>query len=488
MNASEQSSTSTGAAIVVRRWFSRFSPAGEASPIVARIRQEQLGFVLRDARNDSLMALFWSSVIAFLGISNNALMGDISDHNVVVWIGLIYLWIVFASMLIVACNSRPRGMDEAPLWLHRFALLYVANGMVWALMIPLMWHSYVHANHLMITVIVLSLILTYAMEMSSHHVIFAGASLPPVLTLWVYFYFDDGPLRLTFLLLLPPFVAVILYHGRKTSDKLMAALELRLKNEFLAGELVVARDQALEAGHRAEVASAAKSQFLARMSHELRTPLNAILGFSDIISKERFGPVGSGRYVEYAGDINASGRHLLSLINDTLDLAKIESGQMELNLEKFDLILMMRDTVRLMKPEADGKEVSLFMAVKQVRGYLNADQRAMRQIFFNIISNAVKFTQAQGRVALSSRLVDGDRVEIMIEDTGPGIPSEQLSSVLAPFSQVDNRYDLGHTGTGLGLAVVNSLVELHGGNCRLESEAGHGTKVIIELPGFHPFT
>jgi two-component system cell cycle sensor histidine kinase PleC len=218
------------------------------------------------------------------------------------------------------------------------------------------------------------------------------------------------------------------------------------------------------------------------MSHELRTPLNAILGFSEIIGQECFGPAGSPRYKEYALDIHSSGAHLLSLINDLLDVAKIEAGKMDIEPSALDVRRTFDTALKIMSTKTREKHQDLIIDIDVSTPPLYADERALRQILINLVSNAVKFTPERGRISVvTSQARDGD-FQIMVEDNGPGIPREKLDRIFTPFSQVDNRYDRQAGGTGLGLALVRGLAELHGGRAWLESEYGKGCRAYVVLP------
>ncbi|MFN3352795.1 MAG: PAS domain-containing sensor histidine kinase [Brevundimonas sp.] len=231
---------------------------------------------------------------------------------------------------------------------------------------------------------------------------------------------------------------------------------------------------------RAEAANQAKSEFLANMSHELRTPLNAINGFSEIMAAEMFGPLGDARYKGYAEDILRSGQHLLSLINDILDMAKIEAGKLNLHLEPVALQEVCRDAVRLMRGRAEEAGLKLFVEADDAPT-IEADYRALKQVMLNLVSNAVKFTPEGGRIEVSARLTDGV-VELAVADTGIGIAASDLDRLAQPFEQVEGQHAKTTQGTGLGLALSKSLVELHGGQLVLESEPGHGTTVRVRLP------
>jgi two-component system, cell cycle sensor histidine kinase PleC len=235
------------------------------------------------------------------------------------------------------------------------------------------------------------------------------------------------------------------------------------------------------ARERAELASHTKSRFLANMSHELRTPLNAIMGFSDIIAREMFGPLGSERYCEYARMINESGSLLLDLINDLLDMSKIEAGKFELHIEEFGVGEIVEATARLLSLRADNRRVTISTAVSPSDLQVAADPRAFKQILLNLISNAVKFTDPGGAVAVSATVEDG-LLRLAVRDTGIGIPADILPRLARPFEQVTNDPARAHGGSGLGLALVKSLTQLHGGEFSIESQERRGTTVTVTLP------
>jgi len=233
---------------------------------------------------------------------------------------------------------------------------------------------------------------------------------------------------------------------------------------------------------RAEQASRAKSEFLAHMSHELRTPLNAILGFSDIISQQIFGPVGNDSYTDYASDIHRSGEHLLSLINDLLDLSKIEAGKFDLEEENLLLQDVVKQSERLFSHRFSQRRIRYSVRINDNAQYLRGDRRALAQIFFNLLSNAEKFNTDGGRIDVLIFSGDDGGICISIKDTGCGFRIDETVTALAPFERIENPMTKQTPGTGLGLPIVKALMDLHGGKLEISSEIDIGTEVRLLFP------
>ena len=232
----------------------------------------------------------------------------------------------------------------------------------------------------------------------------------------------------------------------------------------------------------AQRANQTKSNFLALMSHEFRTPLNAIIGFSEILNQGIFGPLGSARYAEYAGDIHSAARHLLSLINDILDVSKAEAGKIDLHCEPVELPDLIDECMKLVAVRARESGLALVVKCQPGPSQIHADRMRLKQVILNLLSNAVKFTPSGGEVTVGAGYAGGCNVEIFVRDTGIGMTKEQIPLALQPFRQLGQVHARKFEGTGLGLTLAKKLVELHDGTIRIESAPDAGTTVFVRLP------
>jgi two-component system cell cycle sensor histidine kinase PleC len=286
--------------------------------------------------------------------------------------------------------------------------------------------------------------------------------------------------RLTLLPMGVIYVILVVNQAHAMHGRFQRTRRLEQEREDLIASLREANSKSMAAQELAVKANKAKSEFLANMSHELRTPLNAIIGFSEIMREQMFGALGNTRYREYSRLIHGAGTHLLGLINDVLDMSKIEAGKLELNPERFDLVTVIGECVELLGERAAAAQIDLVIAVPSGPLLLVADRRAVSQMLLNLLSNAVKFTLAGGKICVRAAARDG-RIILSVEDNGVGIAESDLRNLGNPFVQAHNQPGILHAGTGLGLALVRALAEKHEGSMRIESRESVGTTVTIEL-------
>lgn len=236
-----------------------------------------------------------------------------------------------------------------------------------------------------------------------------------------------------------------------------------------------------------EKANNTKSQFMANMSHDLRTPLNAIIGFSDIMQKELFGKLGSEKYMEYTQDINHSSEYLLSLINDVLDFSEIEANSREIDKEEIDIELLLNECIRILSPLSDKKNINPELIIEEGCSTVNVDRRAIKQVIINLLSNAIKFTDNNGHISIIVKQTQNNHI-IEIVDTGEGISERNISTILEPFTRVENHPHQPQEGSGLGLSIVNALIKLHGGSVDIKSTVDVGTTVTVKIPKIQTIT
>jgi two-component system cell cycle sensor histidine kinase PleC len=364
---------------------------------------------------------------------------------------ILWLLLVIASKvaLLELCRrfiSTPRAEVNVKLWTRHLIMAELVSGLVWAGFALIGAGSSDASSHVFILA---SLIVVLAIRMT-----FASTGVH------VYFLFLAKGLNATAL----------------------AMLEYRAEKDALIAELENEKAISDEGRRRAEAANVAKSRFLATMSHELRTPLNAILGFSEVMKSEILGPMENKSYKEYAGNIHDSGRHLLHLINEILDLSRIEAGRYELQEQPVRLIDVAEDCHRLLKLRAESKGLDIALELDQDLPQIWVDERAIRQICLNLLSNALKFTPKGGRITLRLAATGDGGQMLSVKDTGPGIPKDEIPKVLQAFGQGSLAHQTAEGGTGLGLPIVQNLVELHGGKFELRSELRRGTEALVMLP------
>lgn len=309
-----------------------------------------------------------------------------------------------------------------------------------------------------------------------------ASTLPMTLVVTVSFLKEVDPIHYTLAAMAIGAQGFFFILGNQLLKNANTMLEYRADKDHLIAELETANAMSDEARRRAEAANLAKSRFLATMSHELRTPLNAILGFSEIMKDEVLGAMNNKNYRSYAEDIHGSGQHLLNLINEILDLSRIEAGRHELHEEPLFLDDVVEEAGTMMKVRAKAKSISLHHTHEPDLPRVWADERALRQVVLNLLSNAVKFTPVGGEVRIMVGPTSDGGQYVSIKDSGPGIPEEEIPTVLEAFGQGSHAIKTAEPGTGLGLSIVQALVNMHDGKFALKSKLGEGTEVTVTLP------
>ncbi len=450
-----------------------------------RVLKAQLDLIADVVYDARFVAPLWAFTIAFLGSAELGILGHQPIRLTLVLAVAISVVSAASARIVRVYQNQAAGhvsSDELQAWFPRFVGIQVAISTVWSLMTWALWAPGEIVNHVFIAAFVCATLGALVISRANHMDMLVASLAPLAAISTLRFLFGGTYFDLCIGIIIPLFAIQLFFDGRRLTYRLDKDSRLRFEVEDLARELEEARDEALRKRFEAETANASKTAFLANMSHELRTPLNAILGFSEIIAKECFGSVGSPRYTEYAADIHSSGAHLLSLINDLLDVAKIEAGRMEIEPCELDVRKCFDTALKIIGAKARERHQDLVIEVEPSAPSLYADERALKQILINLVSNAVKFTPDGGRITVLGSRARCGSFQIMVEDNGPGIPREKLDKIFKPFSQVDNRYDRQGGGTGLGLALVRGLTDLHGGRAWLESDPGKGCRAYVVLP------
>lgn len=402
---------------------------------------------------------------------------------------LTLIWLVLALGVLVAqffACQRFLKLDHSELdlrrWIKRLITSEITFVTVWALLPAIAGVPQGEAMRLFLLIAVLvigavSTVLAHTLPSAVY-----GAAIPLSVVI-IQLAIDREPSE-RWLLGGLCFMALLLFVGlaNRLYSTTLENLHARAEKDELFAEVEQANMRLREATHRAEEASAAKSRFLATMSHELRTPLNAILGFSEVIKGELFGPIGNEQYKSYVTDIHKSGEHLLELINEVLDLSRIEAGKHELVEEAIDLAATVEASCRMLDVRIKGRGLKLVTTFTENMPRLWADERAVRQVALNLLSNAIKFTPQGAEIVVKVGWTANGGQYFSVRDNGPGIPEDEIETVLSTFGRGSQAIKNADQGSGLGLPIVKSLVELHGGVFRLKSRLREGTEAVAMFP------
>ena len=415
-------------------------------------------------------------------------LGHVS-HTELAAIFAVVLFQVVAVRIQRLCFDRAEDPEShADYWYRIYSYGSIRGTLAWAACLWLLWEPGNVQNHLFIASVAFGTPMLMIGIQASHRHAFTLGQIAFFAAMAVLFLREPEALNLVLLVLMLAWCGTALFAGESVNYFITSRQHLRFENEMLvenlkaaSHHLKAAHEEAVRQREAAELANAAKSSFLAHMSHDLRTPLNAIIGFADLMKQRVGGPISPSKYAEYVDDIHRSGKHLLSLISDILDLAKIEAGKMELEWTDIDTAALAEEIVTILLPLAEKADVDLKTTVK-AGGVLKADERALRRMIVNLLSNAIKFSPTGGEVRLCiEQDISGDLV-VRVTDHGIGMDSADIAKVLEPFGQVGRHNTIEGEGTGLGLPITKSLVEAHGGTLEIESEQGIGTSVELRFP------
>ncbi len=429
------------------------------------------------------------TILILAGLFSLASMFWAPWTQAILWLSLV----IAAKVVLLECCRRflhtPASEATSQLWRRRLIIAEAINGFAWAGFAVVginaedtISQGYLFSSHVFIfasLIVVLAIRMTFASNVMA---IFYVGTIPMTVVVVARLLLLDDFFYLALAMMAVGVHVYFILLAKGLQSTTVAMLEYRAQKDSLIAELEEAKAISDEARRRAESANLAKSRFLATMSHELRTPLNAILGFSEVMKAEIMGPINNPTYKDYAENIHQSGAHLLKLINEILDLSRIEAGRYDLHEEAIQLSDVVEDCHRLLKLRAENKGQEIAERFEPDLPQVWADERAIRQICLNLLSNALKFTPRSGNIILTIGSTSEGGQFISVRDTGPGIPKEEIPKVLQAFGQGSLALQTAEGGTGLGLPIVQSLIDLHGGAFELRSELRKGTEAIIRLP------
>lgn len=398
------------------------------------------------------------------------------------WAGLVTLANVVVGLTCRQFRRQSKQTFNARKWTAAFVIGETIYGLAWGALPVLTLGG--GGQDILIIVFAMLLVGMAANAMSTRTLPQATivSTLPACVTVCATLVFWGGTLNYALAAVTAGAFFFFLFLAYQLHRSELSNLEHQLEKDGLILDLEEARIMSDEARRHAEQANVAKSRFLATMSHELRTPLNAIIGFSEVLKSELLGPHSVPQYKEYAGDIHSSGQHLLNLINELLDLSRIEAGRYELHEEALSLIEISDESRRMLEIRARAKSITLQFDYDQNLPKLWADERSVRQVVLNLLSNAIKFTPQSGRVTLTvGRSAEGGQF-ISVTDNGPGIPEEEIETVLSSFGQGSLAQKTAEQGAGLGLPIVQKIMDLHQGRFDLFSKPRFGTEAIATFP------
>jgi signal transduction histidine kinase len=492
------------------------NPSASSGHLTQAQRSDAPGLDVREIRFDQVRLLARNvPVIVIANLLNSlltmAFFGDVAPPLVLgVWLMLTVVLSAVGSWMWWARRDEAFWRDIDASVIRRITLSAALGGGLWGLFALIVFPPESLSHQVLLALVVGSTAAASLVSLQSIPLASASYILLSLAPLIVSFGRVGDPLHWFMTEMLAAFAVVLIALSHNSYAIFLEGVRLRLANVDLlertavanetlkrnVGELEWSRSRLIQQAsklkklaqasaqerQKAEAANRAKSTFLANMSHELRTPLSAIIGFSEMMQREALGPVGSTRYRAYADDINQSGMHLLELVNDLLDLSKIEAGKMELAEDLVDVSQLITDCMMLVRDTAARAGIELALHMDQHLPAVYVDERKLKQILINLLSNAIKFTASGGGVEITAALATSGSLDISVRDSGVGIRPEDMAKVLEPFGQAHAAIESSQPGTGLGLPLSRKLAELHGGTLEIESAMGRGTTVLLRLP------
>jgi two-component system, cell cycle sensor histidine kinase PleC len=477
------------------------SGGGSRTDSEAAARRRKMSIQLREARRslsepDAIPSHSSAMVRLFaeINLSATPMLGIIAlgvCATALAWVGAgpLVTWVTFIACAIATGYSLPIAFLDssdqektAGVWRRKFIVSTALSGSAWAYLIVILLQS--SDPNAQAFAIVMMLLVSTVMSLLAAAIpaAFVAGMLPMISGVMLLYAPRLHGAALPAMALSIGTIGYFLIVARRLHAAASDNMSFQAEKDSLIAELEQAKLNSDEARRRAEGANVAKSRFLATMSHELRTPLNAILGFSEVMKGELFGPHALPAYKEYSNDIHASGQHLLMLINEILDLSRVEAGRYDLKEEPVSLTAVVEECLRLLWLRIERRHLLITEAIEDGLPRIWADERAVRQVTLNLLTNAIKFTPQGGSVTIKVGWTRSGGQYLSIRDTGPGIPPEEIPVVLSSFGRGALAQKNAEEGTGLGLPIVKGLVELHGGEFRLNSTLRIGTEVVVIFP------
>ena len=420
---------------------------------------------------------FLSIVLTVAAVFNGA------EPTLFIWPLLTLVCYLPLAVIARRCDRTETGDIAVTVSHHDFLLAHFVSGFSWIYFVTMGCDACAPDSLALVkAVVILVVIAATAIVASAMRGAVLATYTLPVLAFGATYSTSTEPLVFILFALLACALVFFTYIASTMHMSALQMLSFRSEKDELIAELETAKAMSDEARYRAEEANMAKSRFLASMSHELRTPLNAILGFSEVMSNEVLGPMNNPSYLDYSRDIHESGRHLLDLINEILDLSRIEAGRYQLNEEPLNLHFVVEECCHMMELRARKKDIRIVRQLEPNLPRLLADERAVRQVTLNLMSNALKFAPAGSEVRVRVGWTSGGGQYISVKDGGPGIPQDEIPIVLAAFGQGTIAIKNAEQGTGLGLPIVQGLLKVYGGEFQLHSKLREGTEAIAIFP------